>query len=80
MEAMNGIGDVPPRVGLLETEVLGRHQYGLAIAVDDNGQTSFLVAEHRISNALLERFVDQMPVLHKDAVHVLRCFSLHAVP
>lgn len=64
----------------LETEVLRHDQHGLAIAADDDRQTSFLVAEYRISYALLEGLVDQVAVLDKDSVHVLRWFSLHAVP
>src|SRR6266545_6129437 len=47
----------------LETEVLGLHPCGLAIAIDDDRQAGFLVAEHGVPDTLLEGLVDQMPFL-----------------
>jgi hypothetical protein len=43
-------------------------------------QTIFLVADPRLPHALLEGFVDQVPVLAEDAAHILPYLSLHAIP
>ena len=64
----------------LVTEVFRLHPDRLAIAVDHDRQAGGLVAEHGVSDALLEGFVDQVTVLDKNTIDVFGRRRLHGLP
>src|SRR5262245_33702102 len=51
-------------------EILRLDPDDLAVALDDDGEAVFLVAQHGATDALFQRAIDRASVVNEDAVHV----------
>jgi hypothetical protein len=52
--------------------------FGLSVAVDDDGPALPLVADHRLVDPFLEGPIDEMALLHEDAMNVDQKLGLHS--
>ncbi len=56
------------------------YPYGLAVSVEHERHTFFLVSKNRLSNSNPQRLVNQAALLDEDPIHILFDFSVHVLP